>query len=63
MSLVGPQANNIEKWSEVVDEVVEGRYLAKEKEKEVLAVDRGTSVCLEVEGCGSRLDCFVTKVG
>jgi hypothetical protein len=63
MSPAGPQANNTKKWFEVVDEVVEGGYLAKEKEKEVSAVDGGTSVCLEVGGCGSGTDYFVTEVG
>jgi hypothetical protein len=43
--------------------VVEGGYLAKEKEMEVSAIDGGTSVCLEVGGCGLGPDCFVTEVG
>jgi len=63
MSLAGPQANNIEKWSEVANEVVEGGYLAKEKEKEVSAVDGGMSVRLDVGWWGSGPDCFVTEVG
>lgn len=50
MNLAGPQTNNTEKWYEVVNEVVEGGYLAKEKEKEVSAVDGGMPVCLDVGG-------------
>ncbi len=48
----GYQANNTEKWFEVVDEVVEGEYLAKAKDKELSAVDGGTSVCLDVGQSG-----------
>jgi hypothetical protein len=51
-SSAGPQAISTEKWSEVVDEVVEGEYLAKAKDKELSAVDGGTSVCLDVGQSG-----------
>jgi hypothetical protein len=56
-----PQANTTEKWTEVVDKVVEGGCFEKEKEKEVSAIEGGTLVCMEVGGCGSGPDCFVIE--
>jgi hypothetical protein len=54
MSSVGFQANNTEKWFEVVDGVS-----AKGKEKEIVVADGGKLVCLEGWGqtvLSQRLD-------
>ncbi len=50
----GFQSDTTEKWSEVVNEVVEGVFSAKGREKFVSILDGGSPMLLEVGGCGSR---------